>query len=248
MNYNILHFKTLSSTNDKVAELMAQGCGEGTVAVALKQLRGRGQQGAGWESEEGMNLTFSLALYPTFLPAEYMFYLSKAVSLGVTDYLKKENIDALIKWPNDIYVADSKIAGMLIEQSISGEYISQSVVGVGLNVNQKVFTSAPNATSMLLCDGKERDIALALNELLQCILKRYDDLQDPQSLSIDGEYMERLYRSKGYHPFVRKKDAQAGELFTAKIVEVRPNGELVLQEEGACKEECFWFKEVEFVR
>jgi BirA family biotin operon repressor/biotin-[acetyl-CoA-carboxylase] ligase len=250
MKYNILHFKTLPSTNDKLMELLLQGCEEGTVVAALKQTSGRGQQGARWESEEGMNLTFSVGLHPTFLPAECMFYLSKAVSLGVVDYLKKEKIEAAIKWPNDIYVGDEKIAGMLIEQRISGELISQSAVGIGLNVNQKEFAHAPNATSMLRCDGKERDIASALNELVSCILVRYDGLRSSSS-NIDADYMRHLYRADGrYYPFARKgADGEKGELFTAKILEVRPNGELMLErkDDANFSEEAFWFKEVELV-
>lgn len=246
MKYNILHFKTLPSTNDKMMELLSQGCEEGTVVVALKQTSGRGQQGASWESEEGMNLTFSIALRPTFLPAEYMFYLSKAVSLGMVDYLKKEKIEALIKWPNDIYVGDKKIVGMLIEQHICGEHISQSAVGIGLNVNQKEFAAAPNATSMWLCDGKERDIASSLNELIRCIINRYEGLSSSSS-DVDTEYMAHLYRANGrYYPFVRKTEEEKEEPFMAMILEVRPNGELVLERQDGT-EESFWFKEIEFV-
>jgi len=245
---NVLYFDTLSSTNDKATDLLSKGCSEGTVAAARSQTAGRGQQNAVWESEAGENLTFSIALRPTFLHAEHIFYLSKVVSLGVVDFLLSQKINALIKWPNDIYVGERKICGILIEQSIKGEYVAQSVAGVGLNVNQRTFKHAPNATSMLLCSGAERELDDMLNSLSVCILSRYNALKEAcqkndSSLTLQGidkEYHSLLYRRQVFFTY-----KCGNEHFTAKILSVEPSGELVLQKESG--EVRRWgFKEVEF--
>jgi BirA family biotin operon repressor/biotin-[acetyl-CoA-carboxylase] ligase len=243
---NLLFFDQLGSTNDKAMELLAQGCPEGLTVAALHQTNGRGQQSARWESEKGLNLTFSIALRPAFLPAESMFYLSKIVSLGITSHLRREGINATIKWPNDIYVNDDKICGILIEQSICGDHISHSVVGVGLNVNQEQFAYAPNATSMRLCDGKMRDVKRELQELVSDILKHYETLKKAKSKSdfakIDSMYASLLYRSSGFFPY-----RCGNEIFMACIAAVQPGGELTLQTPDG-KQRTFGFKEVEFVR
>ncbi len=246
MNFNIKYFNSITSTNDKAMELLLLGCDEGTVAVAHSQTSGRGQQGASWESEAGKNLTFSIALRPKFLQAEHMFYLSKVVSLGVTDFLQLEGINAAIKWPNDIYIGNKKICGILIEQSISGEYIAHSVAGIGVNVNQLKFNHAPNATSMTLCDGRKRELESSLKELVTCIFKRYEQLKkacdnNANLAQIDKDYSSLLYRRDGLFPYSANE-----EKFKAKLVGVEPSGELVLQKESG--EECrFWFKEIEFI-
>ena len=247
--FTIHHFDCLPSTNDKAMELLRMGCGEGAVVAARSQTAGRGQQSASWESEAGKNLTFSIALHPTFLRAAHMFYLSKAVSLGVVDLLFSQRICATIKWPNDIYVGNRKICGILIEQSISGEHIAQSVVGVGVNVNQRAFGRAPNATSMLLCDGAERELGDMLNRAVTCILNRYEALKaacreggNAAALErMHEEYLSHLYRRQDYHTY-----RCGNERFAAKILDVEPSGELVLQKESGrvCR---FWFKEVEFI-
>ncbi|MDR3189401.1 MAG: biotin--[acetyl-CoA-carboxylase] ligase [Prevotellaceae bacterium] len=243
---NLLFFDTLTSSNDKALELLEQGCPEGTTVVAQRQTSGRGQQNARWESEAGLNLTFSIALRPAFLPAESMFYLSKAVSLGIVAYLRGEGIGATVKWPNDIYVGDEKICGFLIEQSICGEHIAQSVVGVGLNVNQRQFAHAANATSMLLCDGKTRDVGREVRVLVGNILNRYEALRDAVSrggwAEVDGEYASLLYRSSGVFPY-----RCGSSVFTASIAAVQAGGELTLRTPDG-KLRTFGFKEVEFVR
>jgi BirA family biotin operon repressor/biotin-[acetyl-CoA-carboxylase] ligase len=243
---DLLFFDQLESTNDKALEALAQGCPEGTTVATLHQTSGRGQQNARWESEKGLNLTFSIALRPTFLPAESMFYLSKAISLGIAAYLHGEGIKATIKWPNDIYVNDNKICGILIEQSVSGARIAQSVVGVGLNANQRQFVSVANATSMLLCDGKMRDVRHEVKMLAGCILKSYGQLREAKSkkdfAEIDSRYTSLLYRSSGFFAY-----RCGSEVFTARIAAALPSGELVLQTPDG-KQRTFGFKEVEFVR
>jgi BirA family biotin operon repressor/biotin-[acetyl-CoA-carboxylase] ligase len=242
-------YAELPSTNDAAWQLLAEGCQEGTVAFAAAQTAGRGQQGAQWESEAGLNITCSVALRPAFLPVSRIFYLSKAVSLGIADYLHAQGIPALIKWPNDIYVGGCKICGFLIEQSLIGEHVEQSVVGVGFNVNQQRFLHAPNATSMLLCDGAARSVPEVLSALVASILRRYGRLKAAHGApklgqllaQMDKEYAALLYRRRGVFPY-----RCGGEVFLAAIAGVSPEGELRLQAEGGALRS-FGFKEVEFV-
>ena len=122
---------------------------EGTVVLAKEQTSGRGQVNNTWESSYGDNLLMSIVLYPEFLHAGNQFLLSKFVSLAIVDFLSYYLENVTIKWPNDIYVGNKKIAGVLIENSLRGAFISSSVVGIGLNVNQTEFSSSiPNPTSL----------------------------------------------------------------------------------------------------
>src|SRR5262249_40524297 len=107
---------------------------EGTVVITSNQYAGRGQRGNEWNSEPGMNLTFSVLLKPSSLSVKNQFFLTIIASLSVFDFLKEKQVgDLKIKWPNDILVYKKKICGMLIENSILGETINQSIIGVGLN-------------------------------------------------------------------------------------------------------------------
>jgi BirA family biotin operon repressor/biotin-[acetyl-CoA-carboxylase] ligase len=249
-------YDVLTSTNEKALERLLQGCNERTVVVAKKQVAGRGQQGTTWESEAGANLTMSIALRPRFLRAEHAFLLSMAAAMGVTYYLRRRHINAKIKWPNDIYVGERKICGILIEQSIKSEFLSQSVIGIGLNVNQQSFEQLPNATSMRLQLGSNRSLSLwcVTKGVTRLTLTFYDMLQrcypkvavSParQARNIAAftrYYYLHLYRSEGFHLF------RAGdETFMARIVSVMPSGEISLQTEDGMRHN-FWFKEVEFV-
>ena len=141
-------FDELASTNDEARDARYMN---GAVVIAERQSRGRGQRGNSWSSAEGMNLTFSAVLCPAGLRAESQFYLSKAVALSVSDTVDSFGIESRIKWPNDIYVGDGKVAGILIENDLMGACISRSIAGIGLNVNQTAFDPAlPNPTSLAL--------------------------------------------------------------------------------------------------
>lgn len=121
-----------------------------TMVTAERQTAGRGQRGNSWESEPGANLTFSLLIRPEGVPARSQFSISEATALAVTDLLAIYGVKATVKWPNDIYVGDRKICGILIEHAVMGTSIMHSIIGAGLNVNQTRFVSdAPNPVSLL---------------------------------------------------------------------------------------------------
>ncbi len=124
-----------------------------SVLSALEQTTGRGQHGNKWSSQAGENLTFSIIVKDFRIKANEQSAISQATALSLTDLLESHGISARIKWPNDIYVRDEKICGILIENSLKGQEIDWSIIGIGLNVNQLTFPDdLPNPTSMGLCN------------------------------------------------------------------------------------------------
>ena len=142
--------KETTSTNDYLAQLCKESkAKEFYTVMADIQTKGKGQRGNSWESEAGKNLTFSIVLYPTALEAPKQFCLSMLAALACHEALDNYTNGFSIKWPNDIYWKDKKIGGILIENELEGEYIVQSIIGIGLNINQEVFYSdAPNPVSL----------------------------------------------------------------------------------------------------
>ena len=245
MDIRIIHLQKTGSTNDIALRRISEGvAGEGDVFWADEQTRGRGHGKNMWESERGKNLTFSLVLQPRFIEPAQQFMITQAISVALLRFLKKyitHNIK--IKWPNDIYVGKKKIAGILIQNILSGSRFDYSVVGVGLNVNQQHFYSnAPNPVSMIHFTRKALPTEALLNELLTDIGGLYSRLASPLFLKeLTGIYTNNLFRLEEWSGFQSGKKP-----FRAKITGIGPYGRLILQMENG-KEKQFGFKEVEFV-
>ncbi len=170
----ILKEETVTSTNDRLAELCQEKkIKEFTTLMAEYQTAGKGQRGNSWESEYGKNLTFSTVFYPQTIAPASQFILSMAVASAICTALAHYvHADCLqIKWPNDIYWKDKKIAGILIENDLTGSQISQSIIGIGININQEEFhSSAPNPVSLRQITQKETDRMEVLNSVLAHII------------------------------------------------------------------------------
>jgi len=165
-----LYLTTCHSTNDLAKTLNNRGlCKNGMVIFAENQTRGRGQQGTSWVSEPGQNLTFSIVLRLSHLPLASQFLFNKALSIHLLGffrtYFSNPTSAFHIKWPNDVYLNGKKIAGILIENSLSGNHITASVLGIGLNVNQQVF-EFPSASSLSILLDRPIDRYELLNSLL----------------------------------------------------------------------------------
>lgn len=211
------------------------------MVYAVTQSAGRGQRGNSWESEPGKNITASIAFAPKGVKAREQFVISEAIALATVDFLEYLNIDSKIKWPNDIYVGDKKIAGILIENSLMGCEIVSSVAGVGININQEKFRSdAPNPISVKALTGKFYDIDIIIYKFGEAIEQRLAQLDNPGNIHL--EFMNKLWRGDGLTHLWR--DIKRGEEIEASIDSVMPDGVLHLCLPDGCKRE-FIFKEVE---
>ena len=246
-------FDTIDSTNTR---LLADkdSLPDRTVYAALFQTAGRGQKGNRWESRSGENLTFSILLKPEALPAREQFILSQVVALGLLDFLRSEQVKATIKWPNDIYVADKKICGTLIEPTLSEGRLSSAVAGIGLNLNQKDFDpSLPNPTSLSLVTRRSYDVKETLPRVLEPIFARCDKLYSPYARNgYDAEYMEHLYRRGGWHAFeelpvsVVPTEHRNGTRIEARILGIDTDARLLLEHRNGTIH-TYGFKEIKYI-
>jgi len=243
MNTGIIHIKETDSTNNYLKELLSgQDLKEGTVVFAGYQTAGKGQRGNSWESEESKNLLFSIVLYPQTIKANEQFIISQVVSLGVVDFLGMYIDDILIKWPNDIYWKDRKICGILIENSLQEDAIRESICGIGININQEIFTSdAPNPVSLTQVTGCHYSMEEIRTEVLNKIMFRYAQMSMGELSQIREEYIEHLYRRDGYYMY-----NDGSKDFYARIKDIEPTGILVLETKEE-QERRFAFKEVKYI-
>jgi birA, biotin-[acetyl-CoA-carboxylase] ligase region len=237
---NLVFVPECHSTNTLAIELSQKATVvEGTVVITHHQTKGRGQRGNGWETAAGMNLTFSLLLHPSFLDVAHQFFLTKVISLALidflTDVLRKE---CLIKWPNDIMVEEKKICGILIENNLSSNRISQSVVGIGLNVNQTSFQIS-TATSMALASSHSFNLNTQLSLLLEKIEGRYLQLRAGKFQELKEAYHQNLYWRGEIHQFETR-----GEIFSGEIKGVDDLGKLIVHNGS---DRVFDLKEIRFV-
>jgi BirA family biotin operon repressor/biotin-[acetyl-CoA-carboxylase] ligase len=239
----MIHCEKVSSTND-LASVMLRGekPAEGTVITAAFQEGGRGQKGNSWESEPDKNLLMSVVLYPFMIRPEEQFVISQMVSLAVYDLVRAETPHVKIKWPNDIYVRDDKIAGILIEHSIMGNAISSTVAGIGLNVNQTEFGSTlPNPVSLAQVTGREYDLSAVTRELIRLLDIRYAGVISGRTDELADAYHKSLYRCGEWHRYADRN----GE-FSGMIEGIGQGGMLMVRrEKGAVTG--YAFREIDYI-
>ena len=238
----IINLQSVSSTNDYAKDiLLNQNVEEGIVINTYYQKKGRGHINNIWESKKDENLIFSFILFPEFLQIEKQFLLSKFVSLAIVDFLKSYTKKVKIKWPNDIYINDKKICGILIENSIIEDKISNSVIGIGLNINQTEFNkNIPNPTSLKLITGKNYKIETCLNELINFLNIRYQQLTKGKFDIINENYINNLYKFSVIHIFKK-----GNKKFKAKIVGISETGQLIIEDKNGFQS-LYSFKEISF--
>ena len=222
----ISYMSEVDSTNDEIMRSDDRAGYERIFLFAARQTAGRGQRGNKWESESGKNITFSLYFRPEGVKADEQFAISMAVAVVMTKIIRPYVGRAKVKWPNDIYVGDKKIAGILIENRLKGNQLSECVVGIGLNVNQTRFRSdAPNPVSIKQITDVEVDLHRLERRIVRMFGKMIDSRQYVLTPWLKREYMSRLYRHVGYHRYAD----DAGE-FEARIIDVEPSGQIVLKD------------------
>ena len=225
-----MYIASTNSTNTLLKELIAKGQ-EPRFIYAGYQTAGRGQTGNSWESEANKNLLCSILLPPD----KNLHFLNIAVGVAL---LRVIGEDFTIKWPNDIYYGDKKVAGILVENAIVGSEVKYSIAGIGLNVNQTEFVSdAPNPISLKQIYGTDFDI----DELMQNLLDTVDTVLKEPEETIWSAYKAHLYRREGYWPYEDKNG-----IFEARIDDVLPTGEIVLRDQEG-KKRIYHFKQVRYV-
>jgi len=246
-NICLMYISQTNSTNDYLKQHAA--C---DAVWTSWQTAGRGQAGNSWESEKGKNVLLSLRFRKPEVSVEQQFRLTMAVSLGVYDVVSQllPNEATAIKWPNDIYIGDRKVCGILIENTITGNRIAETIAGVGLNVNQTLWqTDAPNPISLRQVSGVDYDLPAVYERLCETIIERLALLKEPEKLK--QYYLDVLYRMGVKALYARREvnltpsrvlTTQTPEAFEATISDVTDQGELVLD-----NQQKFHFKEIQFV-
>ena len=282
-----MYIPRTNSTNTLMRELIAAGNPPEFIYTGF-QTAGRGQAGNGWESEEGKNLLCSIAVESrktASLKVESPFYLNVLVSVAVhkvvAQLLQRSGLTAkrsysdsgltakrsyseavTIKWPNDIYWGDRKIAGILVENTLMGSEVRYSIAGIGLNVNQTEFVSgAPNPVSMKQISGTDFEV----NRIMEQLIAEVRRVEAMEREEVWAYYKAHLYRREGFWPFVerevsleptmnaRREEAQSikdqgqgVKVFMARIADICPTGEIVLEDQNGISKK-YHFKEIRFV-
>jgi len=225
---NLIFVPECHSTNDLAIDKSHEpAMPEGTVIVTDNQTAGRGQRGNTWKASPGMNLTFSVILKPTFLDLRDQFYLNIVTSLAVHDFLQtKTEAEITVKWPNDVFVNSKKICGILIENQLKGNRFTNTVIGIGLNINQQEFDS-PTATSLTLVTSRVFALPEELQQLLSHLEARYLELVHGNVKKLMNRYLEVLHWHNSAHRF-----SSRGETFEGIIRGVDDVGRLRIEVDG----------------
>lgn len=220
----VIQLDAVDSTNNYAANLLKRSkVVNGTIILTKRQEKGKGQRGANWQSAPDKNLTCSVVLYPEW-DAMDIFRLNILTSLAVGDMLKGYGLNAAIKWPNDIYVGNKKIAGILIESQIKGQKIASSIVGVGLNVNQRTFYGSFKATSMTIEFGVVFEINQVARQFWNALMSQIELNGELPLKALQNLYYERLI---GYRTPIGFED-QTGQ-YNGTIVGLDEIGRLCVE-------------------
>lgn len=225
----IVRLDITDSTNDYAKKLITSGKFEHKgIVITNEQTRGRGQGENQWHSEGKKNLLLSVMLDTSFLDADKQFYLSKSAALATCDFISLYCENTSIKWPNDIYVNDEKIAGILIEHTVAGNKLMHSIAGFGININQTEFDpKIPNPTSLKLINEIKIELSDAFDIFTQLLFERFAELEQGNFNKIETDYLPKIYKLGESTTFKK-----ANELFEATIIDVDPDGRLVLVTNG----------------
>jgi BirA family biotin operon repressor/biotin-[acetyl-CoA-carboxylase] ligase len=240
LQLNIIQLDTVDSTNNYAAKLIKKTKVVNGMAVLTKrQLAGKGQRGAEWVSQPGENLTSSIILFPNIEVSD-SFYLNIISALAIKKTLADFEIFAEIKWPNDVFVNQKKIAGILIENQLMATRIKSSIVGIGLNVNQKHFGDNLIANSIYLMSGVENELSSVFIKLHAYLDFYFDLLLNKQYGILKNAYLKAMYQ-RGE---LRKYEDENG-VFEGEIIGIDQKGKLLVKAQN--KLSTYDFKEIKFL-
>jgi BirA family biotin operon repressor/biotin-[acetyl-CoA-carboxylase] ligase len=235
----------VDSTNDFLKKWHAEGpLRSGQTLVAFDQFKGRGEGGNSWQSQSQKNITFSVYLTHDDLRVNRQFDLNMILSLAICDYLTALGVQSKVKWPNDIMVNEAKIAGILIENSIRANSVSESFIGIGLNLNQSHFERFRTpATSIFNETGHLREVRTEAKKLIDVIQDHIERWPNRRSKDIRDDYHRRMYARNEFRCYT---DAETSR-FIGLILGVEPGGRLVVQNEQG-RSKSYGYKEISLVQ
>lgn len=237
VGFRIHRLPEVSSTNDVASSDVYR---HGDLIWADSQTAGRGQRGNRWESKPGENALFSAVLEPTFRRVDEQFAVSMATALAVCDAVQQWGVEAQVKWPNDIYVGDRKLCGILIEHSSMGPYLSRSVVGVGINVGQCDFPPQAGSPTSLRLQGAQK-------ATVEQVIRAWGDAFWPYYTmpiaELAARFRARMWRGAGFFGY---RDTQTGATFAAQVAALDGGTGLLTLETQQGEQRQYYFKEVEF--
>lgn len=240
IGHKIIHLDVVDSTNNYIANLVKEGkISHGTVIMADEQTNGRGQRGTIWQTQPGMNLIFSLFVEYSDFSIDQQSSIHHWVALSLWQALKKTGIHTVIKWPNDILTDNGKLAGILIENTLSDKGVKSSTIGIGLNVNQIDFQGV-KATSVKLETGGAVNVKEIAYTLINDLNQQFGRLIGPDRSLLKTEYEEKLWGINREVSFQRDEIIETG-----MILGTDQTGKLEVQTGRGV--EYFDLKEVKFV-
>jgi BirA family biotin operon repressor/biotin-[acetyl-CoA-carboxylase] ligase len=220
----LIKLNAIDSTNSFLKDLAAsKKCENFTIVVAENQTNGKGQRGATWNIESGKNLTFSV-LYNNNSDVQFnIFTLNIIVAISIIEGLQQvSSLDFKIKWPNDILAENKKIAGILIENSIKNQSEIQSIIGIGINVNQENFKNLPQASSLRLLENYFFDKDLILKNVVNQLEYNLNQLNQNSEILFWEKYHAYLFKKNVVSTF----EDSNGNRFVGKIIKVTFEGKL----------------------
>ena len=227
--FNIIKLNAIGSTNDWLKNKLQSGnCHDGDIVWTMNQTKGRGQHSNVWSSDSQKNITFSVFKRFSGLNSDDSFLINCAVTLAIIETLEKFKIPNLkIKWPNDILSANNKIGGVLIENIIKGKKLNASIIGIGINVNQKSFIDLPSAGSMFLQTNKKYDLKKVFDELLYTHDLFFNLLKKPDKVELLSSFEKSMYKKGEWCQFKTN-----GSKFLGRIIGVSDHGLLTVEKKS----------------
>ncbi|MBL7901182.1 MAG: biotin--[acetyl-CoA-carboxylase] ligase [Bacteroidia bacterium] len=227
---NLIFLPQVDSTNSYAMQLLKNvKPKEGTVVYAGAQTQGRGQRSRVWDSEPGRNITMSVILFPSFLELKNQRFLYQMTALACYDtiaaILDKGQFDIKIKWPNDILVNSKKLCGILIENNLIENKLLSSVIGIGMNVNQKKFEQQPNAVSLSVLTDLDFEANALIRAVCHSLEKYYKLLKEGKTEQLQRRYQSLLFGIDEWREF-----SVNGKNTVLKVNGTGPTGLLLLED------------------
>jgi BirA family biotin operon repressor/biotin-[acetyl-CoA-carboxylase] ligase len=242
---NEIYFPEIPSTNSYAMDVLSKTSPpEGTCIFADYQSAGRGQIGRYWHSEAGKNILISYIFYPEFLDLSHQFYLNIVSGLALLESVKPIYPEVTLKWPNDLYAGDRKLAGILVQNVLRGQHIRATVIGFGLNVNQLHFPNEiPNPVSLAQITGSFIDMQTFRRQLSKKLEQYYLALKTGGYHELKGLYESSLYRKNEEALFTDVNDVT----FAGTITGVDEPGRLQIIHTNTGQLVSYNFREIRYI-